>query len=423
MGNTFGTLAKRKELGMAWKELLVEDQRMRFVLSCLDDEESMACLCRRFGISRRTGYKWLARYRQEGTGGLTNRSRAAQHHPNQVEAEIEEQILSLRADHPTWGARKLLVMLSRRGGLKQDLPAASTVGQILKRAGLIVPRRGRGRAGSSWAVAPARVKAEFANRLWCADYKGWFRTQDGSRCDALTITDAHSRFLLRCQVAAVTHRASRRLFEATFREYGLPEAIRTDNGEPFASVGVCGLSQLSVWWIRLGIVHDRIRPASPQENGAHERMHRTLKQETASPPAGTLRAQQMRFDVFCQQYNHQRPHEALPQMATPGSVYQPSSREYPHRLPELQYPPNSQLRWVDDTGKFRWNGAKVSLGRALAEQTIGLLPWREDVSDHPLNQRYWKMRFGPMELGVFDARRQRLLSTRERRLMARGGSE
>jgi transposase InsO family protein len=408
---------------MPWKEYLVPDERMRFVLSCLDAQDSMAALCRRFGVSRRTGYKWLARYQGSGPPGLSDRNCAAHTHPNQVEGKVEALILAMRSAHPTWGARKVLAALVHRfeeDAPTIDWPAASTVGQILKRAGLVVPRRRRRRLDSTPPGPRVAAGSDGPNRLWCADFKGWFRTGDGSRCDPLTISDAHSRYLLRCQTSKVCYSAARGLFEATFREFGLPDAIRTDNGEPFASVGLMGLSRLAVWWTRLGITHQRIEPGRPQQNGSHERMHGTLKRETASPPALTLRAQQARFDAFCVEYNDQRPHEGLAKMATPGSLYTPSARRYPERLPELIYSPGHQLRWVDDSGKFRWDGLKIWLGKALAEQVIGLSALEGEPSASSLHSGsasggHWMVRLGPIELGIFDSRQGRLLRPRERR--------
>lgn len=415
---------------MPWKELLVSDQRMRFVLACLGAEESLASLCRKYGVSRRTGYKWLARYREQGPPGLSDRSRAPRCHPNQIEEKIERRILSLRADHPSWGARKLLASLTRQceeAGESIDWPAAGTVGQMLRRAGLIVRSRRR-RRQSMWSpprgAAPGSSCASGGpNRLWCADFKGWFRTLDGARCDPLTITDAHSRYLLRCRVVPrLTCTEARGHFEATFQEFGLPDAIRTDNGSPFASTGLAGLSQLSAWWVRLGITHQRIDPGCPQQNGSHERMHGTLKKETASPPAPTLRAQQKRFDAFIREYNQERPHEGLAGMATPASLYVPSSQVMPPRLPELEYPPQWQRRHVDVTGKFWWDGRQLFLSHALEKQTIGLCAWGDDEpTDGPVpveSKRYWQMYFGPVELGMFDAKRERMLSVRERRHLA-----
>jgi len=410
---------------MPWKENLVRDERLRFVLACLEQENSMAGLCRRFGISRPVGYKWLARYKEYGPAGMTELSRAPGAHPNQAEEWIERRVLALRADHPTWGPRKLLASLRRQcaGEGEIDWPAASTVGQMLKRAGLIVPRRRRDR--SRWAPPPGLAvevsqEGDGPNRRWCADFKGWFRTGDGTRCDPLTMTDAYSRFLLRCRIV---HRPSyleaRGLFEAAFREYGLPAAIRTDNGSPFATIGPLGLSRLSVWWLRLGIVHERIDPGCPEQNGSHERMHGTLKKETASPPAATLRAQQTRFDRWVPQYNRERPHEGLPGMATPASLYASSPRPYPQQLAEVQYPAGYHRRRVD-TGKFTWHDRKVFVSHALEGQTIGLTPLlpratTEQETTRDSEDRYWRVHFASLELGIFDAKRRRLLRPREQR--------
>lgn len=386
---------------MPWKETVVLDERVRFVLACKDELESMSLLCRRFGISRRTGYKWLERYEQLGPAGLADRSRAPLSHPNQVDAGLRTRIVSMRRSHPTWGPRKLLAALERDHPCEQ-WPAASTIGGILKSQGLSVARLRRPRcvAGTNPlgpCVAP--------NRVWCADFKGWFRTGDGSRCDPLTITDGHSRYLLRCQATATDYQSVHGLFEATFRRYGLPEAMRTDNGEPFASVGVMGLSRLSVWWVRLGIDLQRIEPGKPQQNGSHERMHGTLARETASPPAANIPAQQKRFNTFTWEYNHYRPHEALG-MATPASVYRPSRRAYPERLEELEYPADYQLRKVDQDGDIRWKVSKVFIGTALRGEVIGL---RE------LDGRLWSVRFGPLDLGVLDQHKGRLLRPHERK--------
>lgn len=386
---------------MPWKETIVLDERVRFALACQDELGSMSVLCRQFGISRRTGYKWLERYEELGPAGLCDRSRAPLTHPNQVGPELRKQIVLMRRSHPTWGPRKLLAVLQRDHPL-ESWPAVSTIGQILKSQGLSVPRLRRPRCAAGLnPLGPCLAP----NRVWCADFKGWFRTGDGSRCDPLTITDGHSRYLLRCHATTTDYPSVRGLFEATFRRYGLPEAMRTDNGEPFASVGVMGLSRLSVWWVRLGIVLQRIEPGKPQQNGSHERMHGTLKRETASPPAANLAAQQRRFDAFGWEYNHHRPHEALG-MATPASVYQPSRRAYPERLAELEYPCDWQLRKVDQDGDIRWQVAKVFIGTALRAQTIGL---RE------LGGRLWSVRFGPVDLGVLDERKGRLLRPHERK--------
>lgn len=408
---------------MPWKECLVSDERLRFVLECLREEDSMAAICRRHGICRRVGYKWLARYKEHGRDGLADQSRAPHAHPNQVEAELERRILSVRAEHPTWGPRKLLAALARamRDGGEDpaaDLPAASTVGQMLRRAGLVVPPRRRHR--SAWAppgpaVAAATAGGAGPNRLWCADFKGWFRTGDGSRCDPLTISDAFSRYLLRCRIVErLSTLEARGLFEAAFREFGLPEAIRTDNGSPFATTGPLGLSRLSVWWLRLGVAHRRIDPGRPEQNGSHERMHLTLKREAATPPCRSPRSQQARFGAWVTEYNEQRPHEGLPGMATPASLYAPSPRAYPARLAEVEYPADCLRRRID-TGKFNWHDRKVFLSHALEGETIGLRPLAADAAEAAAADRYWRVCFASLELGVFDANRGRLLRPRERR--------
>jgi len=258
------------------------DEKVRFVIEYERDEQTMSDLCARFGISRETGYVWLRRYQQYGLSGLVELHRAAHRHPNRTPAVVEQAVLELRQAHMRWGPRKLKRILERdQPGLR--CPATSTVGQIVKRAGLVVPRKKRRRTEPY--TEPLQHAVE-ANRVWCADFKGWWKAGDGSRIDPLTITDAWSRYLLRCQAVEKTDTERvRAIFEAAFREYGLPEAIRTDNGAPFASSAVGGLSRLAVWWIKLGIVPERIEAGHPEQNGRHERMHRTLKAETASPPA------------------------------------------------------------------------------------------------------------------------------------------
>jgi len=267
----------------------------------------------------------------------------------------------------------------------------------LKRNGLSVPRKHRRRATPS---SQPFAECTEANRVWCADYKGWFTTGDGQRCDPLTITDGFSRYLLRCQaVDDLSYQVAQGVFEASFREYGLPLAIRTDNGTPFASMGLGGLSRMSVWWLRLGIQLERIKPGKPQQNGRHERMHLTLKQETAQPPAQNARAQQRRFDAFRAEYNHLRPHEAI-NMKTPASLYQPSPRRYPSGVPEPQYGDGFEVRRVGDRGEFRWNGSKIFLSYALQDELIGL---------RCCHDRYWEIYFGTLPVAILDCFRRQLL--------------
>jgi putative transposase len=377
------------EMDVGWRESSVVEERLRFVQECQSQEWSLAEVCRRFGISRITGYKWLERYEEGGVNALQDRSRAPHNHPNQVLDELEEAILSARGAHPHWGPVKLRSWLVRTEP-QVPWPAISTMGEILRRHGLTVPRKKRQRATPS---SQPLQHAQGPNSVWCADYKGWFRCQDGSRCDPLTITDAFSRFLLKCQAAKhADFWHTQPLFEAAFREYGLPDRIRVDNGSPFASTGIGGLSELSVWWVRLGIHPERIQPGKPAQNGRHERMHRTMKQETADPPRRDLRDQQRAFDEFRQQYNQQRPHQAL-HGKTPADLYQCSNRPFPSRLEPVIYPPEFEIRFVSNGGHLRWNSAKVFVGHALEGQPIGL---------EPLEQGRWRVWFSFCELGEME---------------------
>jgi len=366
------------------------EQKLRFVLEYEKDEHTMSELCQRYDIARETGYVWLRRYRQAGLAGLMERSRAAHRHVNQTPSEIEQMVLELRQAHMRWGPRKLKRVLERDEP-GRAWPAASTIGALLKREGLVVARKKRLRTAP---YSEPLAHADEANRVWCADFKGWFHTADGERIDPLTISDAHSRYLLRCQAVEKTDTARvRAIFEAAFREFGMPEAIRTDNGAPFASQAVAGLSRLAVWWIKLGIVPERIQAGHPEQNGRHERMHRTLKQETAQPPAANRRKQQQALDRFRQEYNEVRPHEAL-QMQTPAAVYRPSARKFPARVPEPHYPETMLVRSVRAHGHFRWKKYDVFLSEVLWGERVGLLP--ED-------DRWFTIYFAHLPLARFDS--------------------
>ena len=325
------------------------EEKLRFVFEYELGERSMSELCQRYAIARETGYVWLRRYRHAGVAGLLEHRRAAHRHSNQTPEDIERMVLELRQAHMRWGPRKLQWVLQRDEPGRR-WPAASTIGALLKRAGLVVARKKRLRTAP---YSEPLAHAEEANRVWCADFKGWFRTTDGQRIDPLTISDARSRYLLRCQAVAQTDTARvQAIFEAAFREYGMPQAIRTDNGPPFASRAVAGLSRLAVWWIKLGIVPERIAAGHPEQNGRHERMHRTLKQEAAQPPAANRREQQRALDRFRQEFNELRPHEAL-EMQTPAAIYQPSARPFPASVPEPDYPKDMLVRSVHPHGHFR----------------------------------------------------------------------
>lgn len=368
---------------------------MKFIVELGQGEEDMAELCRRFGISRPTGYKWQARYQQQGPAGLLDLGRAPKQHPNAISSEVEEKILQLRMRHPRWGPRKLRAWWQQREP-QPSWPVASTIGALLKRRGLAVPRRKRRRTPPY--TAPF-VAAQDCNLVWCADLKGWFRTGDGQRCDPLTISDAFSRYLLRCQVVPRPDSLHvQAVFEAAFREYGLPQAIRTDNGAPFASRAVGGLSPLSLWWVKLGIVPERIAPGQPQQNGRHERMHRTLKAEAATPPAAGARGQQRSFDRFRQIYNEERPHEALGQ-CTPASLYRPSPRPFPNRLPPVEYPAAFQVRRVQRHGEVYWKHRALFISEVLAGETVGF---------QPVQEHCYRLFFQRMPLGIFDLRRWKI---------------
>lgn len=381
---------------MPWKTSSVVDERARFVLEHENDEYTMTELCEIHEISRETGYYWLRRYRQGGVEALEGLSRAPSRHPNQTSKKIEQAVLELRRERMTWGPRKL----KRRLEQKRPTiawPAASTIGALLLREGLVVPRKKRRRVP---AYTRPFAAADRPNRVWGADFKGWFETRDGARIDPLTISDAHSRYLLRCQQVGKTDEEHvRAIFESAFREWGLPEAIRTDNGPPFASRAIAGISRLSLWWMKLGIVPERIRAGHPEQNGRHERMHGTLKRETASPPAANKRAQQAAFDRFRREYNEERPHEAL-EMRTPNEVHERSEREYPAQVREPEYESEMMVRRVTDGGQFKWKGEGVFVSETLGGEPIGLLP--ED-------ERNYTIYFAAFPIGRFDAYNREVL--------------
>jgi len=374
---------------MPLREVCIMEVRMSFVADYLNEVDSMSGLCRDYGISRKTGYKYIRRYCENGLDGLKDYSRAPRHHPHAVSVEIEAHILKSRSQHPRWGPRKLKAYLERYYPAV-IWPAASTIGEILKRHGLVFPRR---RSRKSPPYNQPFVDCNAANQIWCADFKGWFRTLDGQRCDPFTLSDAYSRYLLRCQVVLrPDHQFVKPLFEAAFREYGLPVAIRTDNGAPFATTTLAGLSRLSIEWIKLGIRPERIRPGKPAENGRHERMHRTLKDETANPPRSTLRIQQKAFDAFRQEYNHERPHESIDQQ-TPADLYRPSPRPYPARIPEIEYPEEYIIRRVHPQGDIRWRGKQIYFSQTLAG---------EDVGFKQMDDRHYQIYFAHLKLAILD---------------------
>jgi transposase InsO family protein len=370
-------------------------ERVKFIAAYLEHEASFHDLCRDFGISRKTGYKWVRRYEAEGSSALEERSRAPHSHPNAVSSDIVEAILAIRRRHPRWGPRKVKVIL-RRQRPRAVLPAASTIGDILKRHGLVRPRR-RVRRSSPYVDRLRQYDAP--NAVWCADFKGCFSIggqRGGERCHPLTISDGFSRFLLRCRgLRRPLTRHVRRVFESAFCEFGLPRAIRTDNGPPFSTLAPGGLSRLSVWWIRLGIRPERIMPGRPEQNGRHERMHRTLKAETAKPPRSSFSAQQRAFDRFLTEYNHERPHEALGQ-EVPASLYRPSLRSYPRQLPEPEYPSTFETRVAYPNGVISFGTTQWYVSNCIAGERVGLEPCQDGR---------WRVHFGWVPIGILDARR------------------
>lgn len=379
---------------MPWRESCAMDERLRFVADWLSGDVSKTELCEAYGISRRIGYKWLGRYETEGVAGLADRSHAPLKHGRTTEPELTEKIVALRKARPTWGPRKILARLERlHPGL--DWPSHSTVHDILKREGLVAARRLHRRP-------PPRpgelIIPERPNHVWAVDHKGWVLLGDGQRCEPLTLADLWSRFSLTLSAGSCTQEAEARLvMERAFREYGVPEVMRSDNGSPFASASVTGLTRLSAWWIKLGIHPERIMPGRPQENGRLERFHLTLLE--AMQPASPDRASQAaRLEAFRHDYNHNRPHQALGQLP-PASFYQPSPRSMPDRLPEPEYVRDWTIRRVRSNGEIKLAGAMVHISSALAGEAVGL-------EQTPRGLCVW---FYKEPIGLVDHRGQKLL--------------
>jgi len=381
---------------MPWRESCPMDERVKFIAAYLKGEIGLARLAESFGVSRRTGYKWIERYTQGGVAALANRPPIPHRNPRATKEEIVSLLVGARKKYPFWGPRKLIVWLQGTYAGMQ-LPAASTVGEILKRHGLVPPRRVRLKHEP---YSQPFTGYDHPNAVWCADFKGDFELKNERRCYPLTISDGFSRYVLRIEgLSATRELLAQPVFESAFKEFGLPNAIRTDNGTPFASRAPAGLSCLAIWWIRLGIRPERIQPGKPQQNGRHERMHRTLKQETQKPPKENMKRQQEAFDQFRARFNQERPHEALGQK-TPASVYVPSPRPYPAILPEPEYSSEFDVRTVTNGGRVRWNGTHWYVSWNLSRQTIGL----KAIDDHRC-----LVYFGPIEVGVLDRTKQRNL--------------
>jgi putative transposase len=368
--------------------------RQEFVEAWFKYEGSFIDHCQRWAVTRQTGYDWLDRVEQGGFQALETKSSAPHVCPHATSDKVVEHVIAARKLHPTWGPRKLGPWLHKRHP-ELELPAASTMGEILKRAGL-VPKRRRRQRMPRYSEPFASVEAP--NDVWTTDFKGQFHTRDGRLCYPLTIADAYSRFLIRCDAYPSPDMSCKASFEAAFTEFGLPRSIRSDNGTPFASSrSPAGLSSLAVWFVRLGIMPERIAPASPWENGRHERMHRTLKAEATEPAQANRGVQQRVFNAFRYEYNHERPHEALGQKP-PITAFNTSSRPYPKKLPEIQYPDDYELRSVTNCGHFGWRGRRLYVSATLAGEVIGL----KHAEDS------FEVYFGPILLGTLHTDRPEL---------------
>jgi len=370
------------------------DERIGFIGDHLSELWTMTELCERYEISRKTGYKWLGRYAEFGPAGLMERPRAPLVHGRATAQHLVDAIVGLRKKRKSWGPRKIIAKLSARQP-DVDWPSASTAGEILKRAGEVKGRRLRHHG-------PPRLGEltvpQHTNHVWGVDHKGWVRLRDGSRLEPLTMTDGFSRYLISAAATGSTaHDEAKPVFERAFRDYGLPEVIRSDNGTPFASTGTTGLTGLSVWWIKLGIKHERIDPGHPQQNGRHERLHLTLL-EAMRPPEPNRAAQARRFRAFVRDYNEERPHEALGQRP-PASVYQRSSRKMPSRLPEPDYPAEAAVRKVRSNGEIKWQGELIHICSALVGEAVA-------IEETEAGQ--WQVRFFETPIGWIDPTKKKL---------------
>jgi putative transposase len=374
---------------MPWKETSVMEERMKMIGEWLSGEYGVSDLSRRYGVSRPTIYKWLNRYGKQGPLGLLERSRATHTHSNQTDEETVDEIVRVKKAHLPWGPRKVMDIL-RKTYPEKRWPVDSTASEILKREGLVKTRRKRRRTPP---YQEPFQECSGPNRVVSADFKGQFKTGDGRWCYPLTVSDNYSRYLMLCR--GLIRPSTGEVwpwFKWLFREYGLPDAIRTDNGGPFASVGIGGLTRLSVWFIKLGIIPERIMPGHPEQNGRHERMHRTLKDAVITPACASLRAQQKAFDAFRLEYNTQRPHEALNNRA-PSSVYLPSPRRYPEIIAPVEYDEGLEIRKVRTNGEIKFKGQLLYVSEALKGEHISL---------RQVDDSLWDVHFSFCHLGILD---------------------
>lgn len=367
------------------------NERLKFIVAMQGELYKFSELCDRYGISRKTGYKWARRYAEEGLDGLKERSRAPLHIPHRMSPEAASAIIQAKKLHPSWGPKKLLPWIGKRDS-NLNLPSVTAAGNLLAQEGLVVKSRRRIRR--KHPGRPISVPTG-ANDIWAADFKGDFRMGDSRKCFPLTVTDLHSRYIIGCKALLSTRgRGVKSTFKKFFRQYGLPLTIRTDNGNPFVSSGIHGLSRLNVWWMKLGIVHERIEPGRPDQNGCHERMHRTLKAETTRPPEKNSKKQQTRFDRFREEFNNERPHEALNQ-ETPVEHWQSSPRPYREKASPPEYPGYFSVRLVSNVGTLRFKHKRLFISEALEHEHVGL----EEIDDG-----IWSVYFYDTLLGKFDER-------------------
>jgi putative transposase len=381
---------------MPWSEVKPMDQKIQFVSLALNSTQSMTELCRLFGVSRKTGYKWLDRYHEHGIDGLKDRCRAPHHIPHRTPQKVIDFVINQRKKHPTWGGRKI-AQKARKVAPDLDLPSETTLQHFIRQAGLV---KARSRRRQSSHPGPPLTRPQAPNDVWTVDFKGEFKTKDGLYCYPLTILDEHSRFLLACRgLRSTGYQGAFRTFRRVFEDYGLPAAIKSDNGIPFATTGLCRLSMLSVWWIKLGIYPVLIEPGRPDQNGRHERMHRTLKKESTLPALGNLSAQQRRFNAWRDEYNLARPHEAL-NGNYPEEVYRPSGKAYPAKIAPVEYPDHYEVRRVTHCRCMKWHGHWIPVSSALKHEYVGL----EEIDDG-----LWAVYFSWKRIGFLDEKKKRIL--------------
>jgi transposase InsO family protein len=374
-----------------WRTTDLMAIRDEFVKLAMSGQYPVAALCNAYGISEKTGHKWINRFQEEGRPGLADRSHAPHETPHKMSLEVRREVLALRALHPTWGPKKLRVVL-RRTAPDKHWPAASSIGELLRREGCVSSARKRRSNAAGLSIDSGLTVAQAPNDVWSTDFKGEFRVLSGEKCYPLTTQDVSSRFVIGTTALSSTAYVPVKIaFTRHFEEYGLPGVIRSDNGVPFASPAALGrLSKLSVWWIRLGIRPERIDLGKPQQNGTHERMHKTLKAETTRPPGSSLTDQQVRFDQFRREFNDVRPHESLGQ-ETPRSCYSSSKRAFPSSLPDIVYPPHFEVKTVSISGALYFRNRRFQLSTVMSNQQIGM----EEIDDD-----MWALSFGPLMLGT-----------------------